>query len=266
MPECYKDKYIYNSEIKDSSSFDESLIENKLLVYEVVRIINNKSFKLEDNYKRLVNSLKIADIDFEIDFSKMFEEINLLAKLNNIEDGNVKFVVFRENDKISSLVYLIQHYYPSDEELERGVKCLSLKAERENPNAKIVNKKLREDANKIIKERVVFEVLLVDHDDFVTEGSRSNLFFIKDNVVYTSEEAYILGGTVRKRAIEICNIRGIKVVEKRVKLKNISEYDAAFLTGTSLGVLPISKIDDYIFNVNNEIMKNIQKEYQALLK
>jgi branched-chain amino acid aminotransferase len=266
MPECFKDKYIYNSKIYDSSSFDEDLIDRKNVVYEVIRLIDTKPFKLEDNYKRLLNTLQIAGIEFNIEFSQMHEEISLLAKINSVKEGNVKFVVFNDSDESSHLVYLIQHYYPNKEQLSQGVETVSIQVERENPNAKVINKTLREQSNKIIKEKTVFEILLIDHNGFLTEGSRSNLFFIKENVVYTSEDKYVLPGTVRKRAIEICNNSNIGIVKNKVKLDDISMYDAAFLTGTSLGILPIAKIDDFIFDANNDVLKYIQEKYQDLLK
>lgn len=265
MSEYYKEQYLYNSVICSTSSFDDSLMENKPIVYEVIRLVKSKAFNPEDNYKRLLNSVKIAEINYKITFSEMLYKINLLAKINNVQDGNIKFVVFNEDGKTSSLMYFIKHHYPTEKEKINGVNTLCLQEERENPNAKVINNKLREKANSLIQKEDVFEILLINSEGFLTEGSRSNLFFIKDRMVYTSEDKFVLVGTARKRTLEICNNYNIDVIKTRVKADNIVEYDAAFLTGTSLGVLPIAKINKLSFNVNNETLRRIQSAYLHLL-
>lgn len=265
MSEYYKEQYLYNSVICSTSSFDDSLMENKPIVYEVIRLVKSKAFNPKDNYKRLLNSVKIAEIDYKITFSEMLYKINLLAEINNVQDGNIKFVVFNEGGKVSSLMFFIKHHYPTEKEKRNGVNTLCLQEERKNPNAKIINNKLRNKANNLIQKEDVFEILLISSEGFLTEGSRSNLFFIKNNTVYTSEDKFVLVGTARKRTIEICNNYNIDIVKTRVKASKIAEYDAAFLTGTSLGVLPIAKINELSFNVNNRTLRTIQSSYLHLL-
>ena len=98
---------------------------------------------------------------------------------------------------IEQYVYQIKHSYPSEEAYQHGVDTVTCHAVRENAEVKYVNSELREMTNKIIQEQGVSEVLLIDQDNCVTEGSRSNVFFIRDNVFYTAPLPHVLPGTSR---------------------------------------------------------------------
>ncbi len=56
--------------------------------------------------------------------------------------------------------------------------------------------------NKIIQEQGVAEVLLIDGDNCITEGSRSNVFFIRDNVFYTAPLPHVLAGNQSETGIK----------------------------------------------------------------
>ncbi|WP_443110713.1 aminotransferase class IV [Caloramator sp. mosi_1] len=107
--------------------------------------------------------------------------------------------------------------------------------------------------------------MLVNNFDEITEGSRSNIFFIKGSKLYTAPKEDVLVGITRIKVIEIANKLGFEVVEDKIKVSQISEFEACFLTGTSPKVLPISYIDSYAYNVNNDILRNIMREYDKMI-
>ena len=75
--------------------------------------------------------------------------------------------------------------------------------ERENPNAKIINLSFREKVNKKIREKNAYEAILVDRKGYITEGSKSNIFMIKDNMLLTSPVKAVLPGVTRGEIIDI---------------------------------------------------------------
>ena len=136
---------------------------------------------------------------------------------------------------------------------------------RENAEVKYINSGLREMTNKIIGEQGVHEVLLIDEENFITEGSRSNVFFIKDNTLFTAPLPHVLPGTSRKRVLIICQENNIRVEEKRVAYKDLSTYEAAFITGTSPLVLPILHIDNITFDPHHPLLVRVMEYYFDLL-
>lgn len=266
MGECCKDIFLLNGEIKHRDEFNDSWLETKGAVYEVFRLLEGKPFLPKDNIERLKKSLYLTNYHYTIDENIIISRIEKLAKMNNVSQGNVKYVLLKQDNKYVELIFFIQHYYPSEEESKNGVKTLLLHAKRVNPTVKMLNKDLRGLANSIIAEEKVFEVLLVDDMGYVTEGSRSNFFMVKNDVVYTAPVETVLPGTVRKRVIEMCKKNNISIVEKKIHYSRLNQYNAAFLTGTSLGVLPINSINSYSYNVNNFVLSLLKNEYSKILR
>lgn len=266
MVECCKAVFLLNGEEKKTDSFKEEWLESKGAVYEVFRLLDGTPFMPHDNIVRLEESLELMEYDYSVEEERLVEDIEKLASLNSVSQGNVKYVLLKQDNKYVELMFFIPHHYPSKEEQEQGVETLLLHAKRLNPTIKMINKDLRGLANSIIAEENVFEVLLVDDTGFITEGSRSNFFTVKNNVVYTPPVDTVLPGTVRKRAIEICQNYGVDIIERSIHYSSIDEYDAAFLTATSLGVQPIKSINSTNFDVDNEVVRLLQKEYINMLK
>jgi len=111
----------------------------------------------------------------------------------------------------------------------------------------------------------VFEVLLVDHEGNITEGSRSNVFFITKNNLITSPDEKVLQGITRKKIIQLCGNNNIPVIKKDIPLGEIVKLEGAFLTGSSPKVLPICAIDKIRFDPCNTLIKNIIGYYDKAI-
>lgn len=257
---------LLNNTIVDNTSFSEKKLENGLSIYEVIRIFKGQPIFLKDNLLRLSNSIKKSNIQLDIQNLHIEDKLNKVILLEHMEEGNLKYVLHFNGNHPDEYVYRIPHSYPGETDYENGVPTVSYHAIRQNPEIKYINLQLREATNRLIAEKHVYEVVLIDDEGYVTEGSRSNLFFIKENRLYTAPTDYVLPGTCRKRVIDICNANGFHLTEERVAYNSLRDYDAAFITGTSPLILPISGIDDVHFNVNNPLLRNLMNIYFSLIK
>lgn len=266
MSECYSEKFIINEYIKNNSEFDEKNLYMGKSLYEVIRIIKGIPLFLEDHLKRLYKSANATGLDIWMQKEKIQKNIRELSKANNIENGNVKIVFNYSKEKKTFLCYFIKASYPSKEMYEKGVKTSLYHAERQNPTAKVINISLREATDKIIKETGVYEVILVNKDGYITEGSRSNIFMIKDDKVYTAPIEEVLPGITRDYIIKACTNLGYDVIEKRINYKDIEKLQGLFISGTSPKVLPISKVENIDFDCKNKIIIEIMNEYDKILE
>lgn len=234
-----------------------------LQIYEVIRVIKGVPLFLEDHIDRLYQSARLANINFLPGPIVINENLFGFIEKHNFENGNIKISFYFEGVTAKSLqtTEIIPHTYPSKEEYNRGISVSSMQAERILPNAKIQQTDIREKANKIILESGVWEVVLLDKHGFITEGSKTNIFFIKGESVITPPPEKILQGTTRKRIIKLCFENGIPVLEEQIHYTNLFQYESAFLTGTSPKVLPIKMIDNEYFTSNNEVMRRISSLY-----
>jgi branched-chain amino acid aminotransferase len=150
--------------------------------------------------------------------------------------------------------------------VENGVVCGLLHTERNDPNAKVVQAGLRETADRMISEKRYYEVLLVNKKGEITEGSRSNVFFLKDGIFITSPSEDVLPGITRQKALEIISKTGMKVIMKSISIDELTDVDGAFLTGTSPKVLPIRKIGDYTLCVKFPEINQMVMAYDGLIE
>lgn len=240
--------------IADSSGSDES-------VYEVIRIIDGFALFIEDHFARLKNSLKIKGVEFEMQYEDFQHYIAELVKLNQKNQGNIKFVYNMDGATSDWYFSFIPHSYPDQKDYKNGVSVELLFGERANPNAKVMQQNLWDKANQMISDLNVYEVLLVDRDGLITEGSRSNVFFVKNNVFYTAPASLVLIGITRQKVNDCLAELGFPLVEFAVSAAGVGSYDAAFLTGTSPKVLPIRTIGKYGFDPDVQVVNRLIEEY-----
>ncbi|NFR86516.1 MULTISPECIES: aminotransferase class IV [unclassified Clostridium] len=247
--------FIENSNIKEINQLENIKVPGKV-IYEVLRIIHGKPLFLENHLLRMENSFKLINIDQCLDNFKIRNDIENLVRENEKLEGNIK-LTYNVNEKVMR-IFFINHSYPNEEMYKNGVKTILYFGERENPNAKIVNLNFREKVNIKIKENNAYEAILVDRNGYITEGSKSNIFMVKENVLLTSPIKTVLPGVTRGEIINIAIENGIKVEEVSYKYSDIEKLDGMFISGTSPKILPINQVDSIKMNSNKIINKLIK--------
>lgn len=257
--------FLLNDEIKKSEQFNSEEVTTGRSLYEVIRIIDGKPLFLEKHLNRLENSSRVAGLKLWIPRNNIKDGILKLIDINKCRTGNIK-LVFNYNLKNNFLIYFIEYHYPDDFEYKVGVDTILFFGERKNPNAKIIDLDFRKQIDVRIKKEGVFEALLVDRNGNITEGSRSNVFFVKGRKLFTAPVEQVLPGTTRQVIMEICHNIDIDIEEKKVNYKNIDEFDAAFISGTSPKVLPIKSIGNLKFSSSdNEIVLELMRAYDKCI-
>lgn len=235
-------------------------------VYEVLRVIEGTPLFLEDHFKRLQSSVHMSGLMFKMNYPEFEQHIRTLCKVNNQLIGNVKFVLSVDMLESRWSFSFIPHSYPTEAEYRQGVAIGLLNAERDNPNAKIIQQTVRDKANQMMEEQKFYEVLLVDRNGLITEGSRSNVFFVKGDQFFTAPTTMVLAGITRMKVLECLQELNFTVLEQAVSSAEIGQYDAVFLTGTSPKVLPVNCIDDHFFRVGNPMVEQLMSTYNSVIE
>ncbi len=93
------------------------------------------------------------------------------------------------------------------------------------------------------KEAGVFEAILL-RGGVVTEGSVSNVLVVKNGAIQTAPEgSRILSGVTRAIVLELAGKEGLPVVETFVSRDDLLTASEVFLTGTTVEVLPVIRVD-----------------------
>lgn len=261
MNECRGRKFILNGKIIPSDYFDNSLVYEGDSIYEVIRMVKGAPVFFHDHVLRLESSTFQQGRQMLANESQLRSDIIKLVKAEREKEINLKIVFNYKNNIDNYLVYFIESVYPSGEQYKSGVKGILFKAERKNPASKVINHKLRSSVhNKLILESA-YEALLVNEENCITEGSRSNIFFVKENTISTAQDDKVLSGITRKHIIDLCRVNKISLEYKCVPVSSLHEYDSVFMTGTSPMVLPFYTIDDIPFKVNLELIETLRNLY-----
>ncbi len=226
------------------------------VIYEVIRYINGKGLFLEDHFNRLESSFKIQGIENAVDLQAFREYASVLLSVNEEKDCNVKIMSTGKD----FVVYLSKKFYPGAEYYQNGIRTACIQIERPSPNAKIRRSDYIERIESFKQANEIFEALLMNAEGYLTEGSKSNLFFVRKgepDTVYTAPSDMILEGIMRKYVLDLCAEEAIAVRFEPVKYSALDQMEALFITGTSINVLPIAKVDEIQYNSpeNNTVLR-----------
>ncbi len=245
-------------------------------VYEGLRIYNGKIFKLKEHKNRFQRSLDAIKIDFTLSteveevFQKLFvknsykKEDELFMYIQITRGEALRTHSFPKKSIISMYAFLCVKEI-NKKDYTQGVRVCTL-ADNRWARCDIKSISLLSNclANQIAKEKNCTEALFV-HDGFITEGTHTNVFFVKNKVVYTHcVTNRILSGVTRNLVLELCLKNKIEFCEFPFGFEHLNNIDEAFLTGTTGEITPIIMIDDNsVFNAKvGSITKRLQVLYQ----
>ncbi|WP_434296932.1 aminotransferase class IV [Clostridium sporogenes] len=266
--ECFNEFFIENEKIKERDSFEESFLKEGKSLYEVIRIIDGAPLFLKSHLERFYNSAKLEGLNLWLAEEEIKENINRLIEINKVYIGNIKLVFnFNKGKNNNFLCYFLKHNYPEDIEYKKGVKTILYHGERENPNAKVINMDFRKIVGEKIKEEKAYEAILVDRNGYITEGSKSNIFMIKDGKVITAPIEKVLPGITRQNIMDVCKNLNLNVEEEKVHYKDIDKLEGLFVSGTSPKVLPIKSVDEIEFKSSeNKLILSIMEGYNKAIE
>ncbi|MCW3481396.1 aminodeoxychorismate lyase [Neisseriaceae bacterium JH1-16] len=90
-------------------------------------------------------------------------------------------------------------------------------------------------------DAAVFEGLLCDADGQVVEGTMSNVFYVRDGVLYTPAlDRCGVAGALRAWVMEKASESGHAVSETRPALTELLDADEVFLCNSLIGVVPVA--------------------------
>lgn len=267
-PEAIEKYYMVNGSLTSTDNLNIFYSIEKPPIYEVIRVIDGIPLFLEDHLERMRKSGELVGVNINRLGKDIEKDLMKLIEANGIKNLNVKLLCADIEGKGQVfLAYFIKSFYPPDEYYRDGIHTILFHHERENPNAKVLKSSFKEEVANKLEENNAFEALLVNKDGYITEGSRSNMFFVKEKKIYTAPKGAVLLGITRQHIMEVCKELNIEVVEENIHVDDLQTLNGAFMSGTSVNVLPISTIDNIkLDSVNNHIIRKVANGYENKMK
>lgn len=231
-------------------------------IYEVIKIIDGIPLFFEAHMDRLKHSAELAAGRIEKDDSEIWDEIHTLVGKNRKDHINVKLICCREKERELFLTYFIRSEYPGPDVYAKGIRTVLYGGEREMPNIKTLRDSFRTRVEGIREKTGAYEALLTDQNGYITEGSRSNIFFLKKEEIFTPPAGTVLLGVTRQHVVKICKSLGFNFTEHPLHTSELGEIDGAFITGTTVDVLPVSHVDDIsLSSVSHPLIQKIVEAF-----
>ncbi len=239
-------------------------------VFETLNVYNSKACFYTEHMSRLIEACKTLSIKTDIDINKIQNQCNELINTNKIEYGAIKILIAKNKDNINTLISTRKNPY-SSKKYNKGFKICFSEIKR-NPQSILVYIKSNNYMENIIARQIATqkgydEVVFTNTKNKLCEGSISNLFFVKKGELYTpSVECGILPGIIRDKIIKIAKSLKMRVIIGEFDKKQLLEADEVFITNSLMGVMPVSKVEDTVFELsNNKTTKLLAKKYIELL-
>jgi branched-chain amino acid aminotransferase len=229
-------------------------------VWEGIRLHKLKLVFIEDHLDRLYKSAKGIALDIPYSRKDIIDEINKVLLKNKMDDNiHIRLIVSR-GDKITPYqnpnanvgpinLVIIPEYKKTDP--KTYIEGLNIgRVPNIRPNDSILSPHYNTlsklncilasiEANKLGYD----EGIMNDMNGNISTCNSTNLFFIKDNTVFTSTGKYCLNGITRGKAILVCNQNNIACSETNFTFENIKNCNEAFVTGTFAGIIPVSQLE-----------------------
>jgi branched-chain amino acid aminotransferase len=219
-------------------------------VFDLLRTYNGKPFMLNAHLTRLFRSAQRLGLPLPWSRQTLNDLVLETLARNDISDANVRIVVtggsstdFVTPQGKPRLLILVSPVpvYP-DWWYKKGVKVITSASVRSIPDAKSIDYIPATIALRKARQQGAVEVIYMDDQGRVLEGTTSNLFMFADGVLITPGEG-ILSGVTRKVVLDVA--RSLFTIEMRdIRLEQLLEAGEVFITGTSKGIVPVVQVDD----------------------
>lgn len=237
-------------------------------VFEGVRAFDQGGrvglFRLRDHTQRLFRSASILGIRIPEEFSQeVLDEAQLeIVRKNNLRDAYIRPFVFQSGTSclsprgqvlqvrvaVLALAWLGGAGYRGPS--HHGIKLKSSSYIRNN-NGQLVHAKAH--ANYLTAMMALQEArlagaddaLLVDQNGWVTEASAANFFGVRDGTLLVPPKHLALEGITRSTIICLAQDLSLRVEERLMTMNDVYLFDEAFLSGSAVGITPVSGIDAY---------------------
>jgi branched-chain amino acid aminotransferase len=112
------------------------------------------------------------------------------------------------------------------------------------------------------------EVILLDYEGNVAEGSSENIFVVKGKQIFTPCLGTILTGITRKIIMELAHSIGYQVCETTLKPEELFSADEIFFTGTAVEVRGVGSINDQAIGMGGEgpVTRQIKDLYKQVYR
>lgn len=237
-------------------------------VYETIKQRNHILYFVNEHIDRLFHSANLLSLKHQFLKEQITNYLSQFVESLNESSCNIKVLLYgslQSNDP--QLILLASSpLFPQRKWYKEGISLKSFQYERWMPQAKSLNMVASYYMYSKAKEENCYDALLYDKKRTILEGTRTNMYLIKDTILYSAPKEKILEGVTMMTLEKVIKNSPFKLKYKNCKLDHINQYDGMIVTSTSSKILPVKKIDSFIFQDISPQINQLIKIYDEALE
>jgi branched-chain amino acid aminotransferase len=243
---------------------DDPAFEHGEGIYETVLVRKGRLPFWEDHWSRLCASADALDIQMPLTFAQATDVLRELVRRNDRPDAIGRIQLSggglraglgpggngRRDRLLQPPRALVIRLNPlpvhTAEDVLRGWKIVLSRLPYSPflPHVKHTSRLAHVLARREAARASAQEAILLDRDQVLLEGTRSNLFFFRRGALYTPAlECGILRGVTRDKVLRVARREAIAVNEGLHLPAELERAEEVFLSFTSAGVMPVTDVD-----------------------
>jgi branched-chain amino acid aminotransferase len=283
VPTVWLDGKWHDRETATVSVYDHGLLYGDG-VFEGIRVYGGKIFKLSEHLDRLYDSAKAIWLTIPMPKDEMAAVTEEAVRRSAIAEAYSRHVITRGVGDLgldprkcpkASIIIIVDTIRLFPEEVyETGLRVVTAGTpiphrEALSPRVKSLNYL----AHILAKIEGIHsgadEVLMLDSEGHVAEGSGQNIFVVKNGAIRTpAPYAGILKGVTRDVVIELAREAGYDMQETMLNRYDVYTADEAFFTGTASEVIAIRQVDGRTIGngKSGPVTRDLRSRFQALVR
>jgi len=251
-------------------------------LFETMRSYDGIIFRLDRHLARLHHAAETLGINDRLNALDLKKACHDVLKANKLTEARIRLTATAgEGDMVPNpdtctgvTVFITAQKLvpPTPESYQRGYSAV-LSAYRRNsrsPLSRLKSTSYLENflARQEARAAGVNEVVILNEQGFVAEGSSTNIFLISGQTLLTpSLESGVLSGITREAVLELAQTMGITSLVRQVQLGELIKADEAFLTSSTIEIMPLTQLDNKPIGSGKPgpVTKQLMSSYQALV-
>lgn len=278
------EKVFLNDKLVDANKACISVADSGFLygagLFETMRSYNGVVFGLKDHLDRLFFSANSLSINLTYSREYITEAIYKLLRANKLADARLRLTLtggpMAESDekRLPTLLITVVKLTPYPPEYYQKGVMVVLCPFRQNTNDPTYGHKTtsyfpRMIALQLAHQKRAAEALWFTTDNRLAEGCVSNVFLVKNSIVYTPPIATpVLAGVTRKVLCQLTLQSSIEFVEKDLYINDVLDADEIFLTNVIMQILPVTGVEKHVVGKGRvgEMTKKLQKDFDDFVR
>jgi branched-chain amino acid aminotransferase len=245
-------------------------------LFETIKIIKGKMVLQNEHFARLWKGMQVLQFTIPKHFTpeKLQEEILLLVKKNEHEDAaRVRITLFRSNGGLYDAIDNFPNYTIQTWALPQGNGVLNSNGldigiyADVKKNCDIVSNLKHNNylpyvmAALYAKKQKWNDAIVLNNFGRICDTTIANIFFIKDEVVYTTALTEgCVAGVMRKYICDNITTAGLTCIQKQISIEELMVADEIFLTNSIYDIRWVKSCDN-----SNFTCRLTQKIYTAMV-